>query len=436
MVSSSRFLLLSVALTTYSLPIQARTPPIVPTQGAAYTGKYRSMFVEAGYDNTVIQQRLQSILQQFFYGDPNTETVMYPAQDPTVKGLYIEDINNQDVRTEGMSYGLMDMVQLNNQTAFDMIWTWWRTYMLHTDTTDPQQGYSRWHVHTNGGQEDEGSASDGETFAVSALIYASSRWGDSTGLYNYTKEVQFIFDAMLFKESSCNSPNGCEGVTNMFGSFYNDGRPPLVAFCPDSGSNSFTDPSYHTPHFYESWAVANIANRNTGPFWNQVINASRSFLMKAAYPGTSLTSDYATYSGQPTGSGNNAYFSYDAFRTARNVAIDVAWFANPTYFDQQVNYCNTLLTFFRNQPNWPTYGNQYQLNGQNVDNSISPGLYAMNALCSLASNLTISYDFIDALYNTTLPTGQYRYYDGILYVEAWLHLSGNYKALAPVNPAP
>jgi len=428
--------LVTALLLVSSTSVYGRNAPVVPRKGAAYTGTYRNMFVEAGYDNTVIQQRVQSIVQQLFYGNPSNEAVMFPSQDPSVPGLYIEDINNQDVRTEGMSYGLMDMVQLNNQTGFDLIWNWWRTYMLHTESTDPQQGYSRWHVHTNGGQMDEGSASDGETFAVSALIYASSRWGDNTGKFNYTAEAQFIFDAILFKEASCNSANGCQGVTNMFGSFYNDNRPPLVAFCPDMGSNSFTDPSYHTPHFYESWAMATVANRNTGTFWNQVINASRSFLMKAAYPGTALTPDYATYSGQPTGSGNNAYFSFDAYRSARNVAIDVAWFANPDFFDQQVNFCNTLLTFFRNQPNWPNYGNQYQLNGQNMDNTMSPGLYGMNALCSLASNLTISYDFVDALYNLSTPTGQFRYYDGVLYLEAWLHLSGNYKVLAPVNPVP
>jgi len=59
------------------------------------------------------------------------------------------------------------------------------------------------------------------------------------------------------------------------------------------------------------------------------------------------------------------------------------------------------------------------------------GLLSMNAVCSLASNQTTAWDFIDQLWNTTTPTGRGRYYDGALYLDAWLQLSGNFRASWP-----
>lgn len=131
--------------------------------------------------------------------------------------------------------------------------------------------------------------------------------------------------------------------------------------------------------------------------------------------------DYATFSGKPTGSGQT--FSFDAWRTVRNVAVDVAWYAPDN--DRQVAQCNRVLTFFRGLPTWPTCasgsdvvmlraapsplappapdGNQFDLDGKQTDGDHSPGLVAMNAVASLCSNLSIAWDFVDALWNTSVP---------------------------------
>ena len=42
---------------------------------------------------------------------------------------YVKDIYNNDVRTEGMSYGMMIAVQLDHQTEFDRLWTWVKNHM-------------------------------------------------------------------------------------------------------------------------------------------------------------------------------------------------------------------------------------------------------------------------------------------------------------------
>jgi hypothetical protein len=59
--------------------------------------------------------------------------------------------------------------------------------------------------------------------------------------------------------------------------------------------------------------------------------------------------DYSTFSGQPTGSGQT--FSFDAWRSVRNVATDIAWYATDN--EHQVAQCNRVLTFFRGLASWP-----------------------------------------------------------------------------------
>ena len=62
----------------------------------------------------------------------------------------------------------------------------------------------------------------------------------------------------------------------------------------------------------------------------------------------------------------------------------------------------------------------------------TPGLAAMNGVVALASNQSVAWDFIDALWQLPIPSGDNRdsdrYYSGSLYLEALLRLSGNYRA--------
>jgi hypothetical protein len=51
----------------------------------------------------------------------------------------------------------------------------------------------------------------------------------------------------------------------------------------------------------------------------------------------------------------------------------------------------------------------------------------------LASNQKIAWDFIDDFFTMTLTSGEYRYYDGLLYFLNYLHLSGNFKIYKPDN---
>jgi oligosaccharide reducing-end xylanase len=137
--------------------------------------------------------------------------------------------------------------------------------------------------------------------------------------------------------------------------------------------------------------------------------------------------DYASFDGAPYG-GEHADFRFDAWRAASNVAVDYAWFASDTWFAEQ---SNRLLTFFHRQ-GLSDYANQFTLDGKPLSGDHSPGLVAMNAVVVLAATDATAGGFVDALWDTPIPSGQWRYYDGMLYMLALLHVSGNFRAYAPI----
>lgn len=80
--------------------------------GAFETQKYRNIFTELGYSKEQVDEKLQGIFQNLFFG-PNK--IYFEVGDSMA---YISDVKNHDVRTEGMSYGMMIAVQLNKKDVF------------------------------------------------------------------------------------------------------------------------------------------------------------------------------------------------------------------------------------------------------------------------------------------------------------------------------
>jgi endo-1,4-beta-D-glucanase Y len=356
---------------------------------------------------------MKDVFTQLFYGNDSTQRVYYPAGSDMA---YIEDINNKDVRTEGMSYGMMIAVQMDKKKEFDRLWKWTKTFMQHQ--SGPRKNFFAWHCTTDGSKIDLNAASDGEEWYVMALFFASARWGNGKGIYNYKAEAQSILDVMLNKEAE---PENDGNITNMFNT-----KEKQVVFVPVVEAAGFTDPSYHLPHFYELWA--RWADKDN-QFWESAASTSREFLKKAVHPVTGLAPDYAHFDGTPNdpwGRGNND-FRFDAWRVAMNVAVDYMWFARD---DWAVTQSNRLISFFHSEGK---YGNQYTLDGKRISDDESTGLMAMNAVAGIASTSPNRKDFIEALWNTPVPTGKYRYYDGMLYMLALLQVSGNFRIYEPAH---
>ncbi|RPI94045.1 MAG: glycoside hydrolase, partial [Chloroflexi bacterium] len=289
--------------------------------GAFESNQYRNLFAEyLGKSDAEAKARIDAAWDQLFYGDDDSERVYYPVGEDMA---YIEDIGNGDVRSEGMSYGMMIAVQLDKKEEFDRLWKWAKTYMYHSD--GPFQGYFSWHCTPKGMRLDAVPASDGEEWFVMALLFASARWGDGEGIFDYRGQAQEILDVMLHKKDEGNGP-----ATNMF-----DPMQKMVVFVPVLGGPAgFSDPSYHLPAYYELWA--RWAERDN-QFWLEAAQTSRAYFKKAAHPKTGLMPDYAQFDGTPYSFGAPGHedFRFDAFRTLSNVAVDYAWFAaDPWQVDQ------------------------------------------------------------------------------------------------------
>ncbi len=380
-------------------------------KGAYYSGVYQNLFVELlGKTQSEIQTKTDNAWNQLFYGDNDTQRVYYPVE-PNM--AYIKDIGSNDVRSEGMSYGMMIAVQLDKKDEFDALWKWAKTYMQHK--SGPRKNYFPWHLKTDGTILDPNPASDGEEWFVMSLLFASARWGNGTGIYNYKAEAQALLDTMLNKEPVYDENN--RKLTGMFNK-----KEKQIVFVPIGSAADYTDPSYHLPHFYELWG--RWADKDN-QFWFSAASTSRQFLKKAAHPKTGLIPDYAWFDGTPAdpcNRGHNA-FRFDAWRVAMNIAVDYAWFAKDNWAAAQ---SNRLLDFFHAE-GINKYVNQYALDGTKLSNDRSAGLISMNAVACLASTNKNRIDFVQELWNLPIPIGKWRYYDGMLYMMALLQVSGNFR---------
>ena len=382
--------------------------PTPASMGAVYTGKYRNLFKELGYSDAEIDKKVESAWQKFFYGTDD-ERIYYPVGEDMA---YIYTADTDDVRSEGMSYGMMICVQMDKQEEFNRLWKWAKTHMQHK--SGQFKGYFAWQMNTNGTIKDNTPAADGEEYFATSLLFASARWGNGEGIYNYNKEAQEILKTMLHQ-----ADDG-QGV-NMFNKEHK-----MPVFCPIGNAATFSDPSYHLPAFYEVWAREAEQDND---FWSEAAEASRQHFKDATNEKTGLGPDYSEYSGAAKNEGNHGDFRFDAWRIAANIACDYAWWAQD---DWATTHANRIQSFFYDQ-GVDSYGNQWSLDGKNLSPDHSPGLVAMNATASLASSDKKSWSFLEDLWNISPTTGKYRYYDGCLYMMGLLHCSGKFQAYLSSN---
>jgi oligosaccharide reducing-end xylanase len=110
-----------------------------------------------------------------------------------------------------------------------------------------------------------------------------------------------------------------------------------------------------------------------------------------------------------------------------NWSVDWAWWGGDV---RERQLSDRLQAFFESQ-GISNYGNQFTLDGKPLSGDHSPGLVAMNAVAGLAATHPRSRQFVEALWNTPPPSGQHRYYDGLLYLLGLLHCGGEFRIWTP-----
>ncbi|HLV30417.1 MAG TPA: glycosyl hydrolase family 8 [Chitinispirillaceae bacterium] len=327
---------------------------------------------------------------------------------------YILDVEFDDVRSEGQSYGMMIAVQMDMKDVFDKLWAWSKNHMRRPD------GMFNWQCYPNGGVKGQDYAPDGEEWWLMDLLLAARRWNDE----KYQREADELSNAMF-----------ANGV-------FSNNLPKFVR------NNGTVDPSYILPGFY---TLISEYSGNHNSDWANMANAGRQYLAGCVSKTTGLMV------GSPT---TGIQFDWDAWRTVQCVGLDLL--ISDLYFDGQArkgygdwsgstsssdksfitNWYNTYLGFFESKrddnggywPLWTLDGNTRQGDNNQNKTGIRPGLAAMNvyaaseATAKAEDGTLLSVKFAQDLWDMEPPTDdQYIYYDGLLYMLGMLYATGNFE---------
>ncbi len=468
------------AITMFAAPAVTAAPAVATAQaaklddgsGAYRTRRYRNLLAERlGVSPQDTHRKIESAFQQLFHGDGQEQRIYFEtganADGPLA---YVTDWANNDARSEGMSYGMMSAVQLGKKREFDALWNWSKTYMQTTDPANPSLGYFAWSMGTDGSARAVGAAPDGEEYYVMALYFAAKRWGNGKGIYNYQKEADAILRGMRhhplvsattpfrihpqdppFVEPDLPWPSPNNRYEQAQAAKEGKPWPPhrphhaprqvtvgpmvdeshaMVRFVPET-SIPGSDPSYHLPAFYELWA--RWAPPQERAFWARAAAVSRDYFVKTAHAQTGLGPDRADFDGTPLPmwDGTPGAFSYDSWRTISNWSVDYSWWGKDA---RQTVLSDRVQTFLAGQ-GIDRFADRYTLDGKPMSTRHSTGMLAAAAVGGLAATPGQVPDaFLKALWDTPVPAGEQRYFDGMLYLMSMMHLGGEFRIIDRPQP--
>ena len=369
--------------------------------GAYYTGDYTSPFKTLlGKTDKDIQDKMDELWKHYF-GGQNDKTVYYEDRD----GGYIVDINNNDIRSEGMSYGMMIAVQTNHKEEFGKLWKWAKSHLWH-DPAKGGNGYFSWQANRDGSVRDQGNAPDGEIYFMMSLLFAAHRWNDE----GYMKDAQTILKA-------CWKGNG--------NSLYSE-KDYIATFQPTDGNNTWGDASYSLPAFVDLFSRWSDTNTDK---WKKAAKATRDHIYNSANPKSGLCSDYSNFDGTPhyAFSDNSTKYAFDAIRCPMNYGMDSYLFG--VDMERQTKIAKVITDFFENDG--------YQHGHFNWDGTSGYGAFTIgqagaNAVATYALLEEESYKdlvkkVLQKAWDSKPIVGSQRYYDGLVHYLAMLHLTGNFK---------
>ncbi|PWJ56505.1 MULTISPECIES: glycosyl hydrolase family 8 [unclassified Fibrobacter] len=378
----------------------------------------KNIFEQIGKTPAEIEAKLDKAFSQLFEGDAENERICFEKGDEA----YVVDIGHNDIRSEGMSYGMTIAALLNKRDLFEKLWNFATRHMKNTEA--PYAGYYAWQVSTSDFSiMDPGSAPDGEEYFAAALLYGAK-------VFNSAKYKQ---DAVQLINDMAHKPTEGPVHTMM------DVDAGLVRFSPMDG-NDFTDPSYNTVAFYRMYGEA------TGDdIWKKIADNSFNYLKKAVHPVTGIAAEYSEYDGTPKSTPwypESNCFCGDAWRVAWNMGLDAANIQKvldagaggnetATLADVrswEISAIRRLLGYLNSRRPYPA---DMRVDGSAFPREARPatgGLIAMNAAATIAlpQGDPLIRPFAEDLWNMDIPSGLWRYYDGTLYMLGLLACSGKF----------
>lgn len=367
---------------------------LAPLSGpASYGNAFRDLLGKSDADITA---KLTAAYAQLFHGDAATQAIYVPVG---ADQAYIHDVFHDDIRTEGTGVAMLVSVQLDKQSEFDHLWAYAKS--AQEVTTGPARGYF------NSVCDDTTPCIDpyGMEQFVTALMFASDRWHGGT----YASDASTLLDLLQNKERE----NGgvSSGTTSVF-----DPTTGLVREQPTVADSGYTRSALEIPAMYDLWAQA-----SGNAFWTGASAAARAHLVATANATTGLWPMRSYFDGSPVP--NFDTYSPQGYRTQLNLALDALWgVASPG----EGAVADRVLGFFTTQ-GLDTSAKSYQLGGAVIDATHEPGLVTVNGALAVAASRANRADFVNAVWAMPIPSGDVRYYDGILYIVSLLVLSGQYR---------
>jgi endo-1,4-beta-D-glucanase Y len=205
--------------------------------------------------------------------------------------------NSNDSVSEGLGYGMLFAVYMNEKDTFD---AFWKYVQKHLDST----GLMNWHIDSSGSTSGGGSnsATDSDEDMGFALVMADKQWGGYSA-------VAKSFLQLVVKND-----------------FESDG----TVKGGDQYANA-VNPSYLAPAYYRTFG------KYTGDAqWMKILDKSYVILAAATSSSNGLVPDWSA----PAGRGPD--YKYDAARTPFRIALDACWNDEP----RAVTFSQGIAKFF------------------------------------------------------------------------------------------
>ena len=205
-------------------------------------------------------------------------------------GLRVQrNTNDDDTVSEGIGYGMIAAVYLNDRATFDGLWSYAKA---HFDAL----GLMNWHITVGGSVAGDGmgSASDGDEDMAWALLMASDQWSSTAYLADGVSVINAILSNSIAGDGMLKPGDAWGGTTSTF-------------------------PDYFSPAYYRVFAEA-TGNEN----WSGAV-IDRNYAILAAVEGADgLVPDKTT-----SAYDISANYSYDACRTPWRIGMDYCFNAEP-----------------------------------------------------------------------------------------------------------
>ena len=333
------------------------------------------------------------------------------VQRPNEPGL-----NPNSTVSEGIGYGMVIAVYMNDENLFDNLWKY---EQLHQDGN----GLMNWYIDASGTTAGSGGATDADEDMAWALLMASRQWGGKGTLANtYLSYAVAQINAIYANELNSGIPDGGDGFTPI-------------------------NPSYFAPAYYREFANATGQAGWISVASNcyTVLNANLSQGYGNATNG--LDSAWCTSAGVSTNTNGAPWdYQYDACRTPFRITQDYLWFGNAS----AQGYATKTSNFF-SAIGAVSIVDGYQLNGTPDPQSpvlpVSPSPVSQSAAfvgpAGVGAMVSRNYQsYIDATYSDLV--GSKLLQGGFYYDESWtvmslLMLSDNfldYNLYVPPTPTP